>query len=140
MKAISISSPWWWFILHGGKDIENRDWRTHYRGRVLVHASTWWRTIEILQILSEFTPAWCAPSVSMSTLRPNVGHIVGAVDIVDCVDRHDSPWFFGRHGFVLANPQAFDTPIPCKGALGLFNVPSSILAAAANMDDGTSAF
>ena len=39
MKALSIRQPWAHLILHGGKDIENRDWRTSVRGRVLVHAS-----------------------------------------------------------------------------------------------------
>ena len=28
MKALSIRQPWAWAILHAGKDIENRDWRT----------------------------------------------------------------------------------------------------------------
>ena len=39
MKALSIRQPWAWLILHGGKDIENRDWATRFRGRVLIHAS-----------------------------------------------------------------------------------------------------
>ena len=48
MKALSIRSPWWWFILHGGgKDMENRDWSTNYRGRVLIHASSWWQEAAI---------------------------------------------------------------------------------------------
>jgi hypothetical protein len=32
VRWISIRSPWWWFILHAGKRIENRAWRTAYRG------------------------------------------------------------------------------------------------------------
>ncbi|HDU8694716.1 TPA: ASCH domain-containing protein, partial [Morganella morganii subsp. morganii] len=39
MKAISIRQPWAWLIVNGHKDIENRSWRTKYRGQVLVHAS-----------------------------------------------------------------------------------------------------
>ena len=42
MKALSIRAPWWFCILHNGKDIENRDWSTRYRGPVLIHASKWW--------------------------------------------------------------------------------------------------
>lgn len=38
MKAISIKQPWASLIAHGIKDIENRSWRTNYRGRVLIHA------------------------------------------------------------------------------------------------------
>ncbi len=39
MIALSIRQPWAWHILHSGKDIENRDWPTRFRGRVLIHAS-----------------------------------------------------------------------------------------------------
>lgn len=35
MIALSIRQPWAWHILHSGKDIENRDWPTKFRGRVL---------------------------------------------------------------------------------------------------------
>lgn len=34
MKALSVRAPWWWFILHAAKDIENRDWSTRFRGTV----------------------------------------------------------------------------------------------------------
>lgn len=39
MKALSIRQPWATLILRGGKDIENRVWRTKQRGTVLIHAS-----------------------------------------------------------------------------------------------------
>lgn len=39
MLALSIRQPWAWLILHAGKDIENRDWPTKVRGRVLIHAA-----------------------------------------------------------------------------------------------------
>lgn len=38
MKTISIKQPWASLIVEGVKDIENRTWRTKFRGRVLVHA------------------------------------------------------------------------------------------------------
>ena len=38
MPALSIRQPWAWAILHAGKDIENRSWRTAFRGEVLIHA------------------------------------------------------------------------------------------------------
>jgi hypothetical protein len=37
-KAISIRQPWAWLIVNGFKDVENRSWKTKYRGPVLVHA------------------------------------------------------------------------------------------------------
>ena len=39
MKALSVRAPWWWFILNCGKDVENRTWKTDFRGRILLHAS-----------------------------------------------------------------------------------------------------
>lgn len=129
-KALSIRAPWWWFILHGGKDFENRDWSTNYRGPVLIHASKWWRTIEVLEDMS-----WGRPLVERcgfrnftaeADVRPYGGCIVGMVDIVGCVSASDSPWFFGEYGFQLANPVAFREPIPCKGALGFFTVPLDV--------------
>lgn len=39
MKALSLRQPWPWFILKGGKDLENRGWTSSYRGPVLIHSS-----------------------------------------------------------------------------------------------------
>lgn len=38
MKAITIKQPWASLIVSGLKDIENRTWKTNFRGRVLIHA------------------------------------------------------------------------------------------------------
>lgn len=35
MKALTIKQPWASLIVHGIKDIENRTWRTDYRGPVI---------------------------------------------------------------------------------------------------------
>jgi hypothetical protein len=50
------------------------------------------------------------------------GGIIGSVEIVDCVDRSDSPWFFGPWGFILRSPEILPFR-PMRGALGLFDVP-----------------
>ena len=39
MKAITIKQPWASLIAAGLKDIENRTWKTNFRGRVLIHAA-----------------------------------------------------------------------------------------------------
>ena len=39
MLALSIRQPWASLILKAGKNIENRDWPTKYRGRILIHAA-----------------------------------------------------------------------------------------------------
>ena len=60
------------------------------------------------------------------TLLDGRGCIVGTVDIVGCVNQSNSRWFFGEYGFQLANPVAFERPIPFKGALGFFDVPEHL--------------
>ena len=127
MKAISVRAPWWWAILHAGKDIENRDWPTKFRGRVLLYASKWWSMSEVAddgetvgRIYRQAGGASHDHGFTYRMMRDRGGHIIGSVEIVDCVEQSDSPWFFGRYGFVLRDPVAFETPTPCKGALGFF--------------------
>ena len=128
MKALSIRAPWWWFILHGGKDVENRGWRCWHRGPLLIHASSWWRHDEVLADLATAMeivgPAGFGrlPDESLVDLRARGGHVVGRVTMTTCTLGHPSPWFFGRFGFVLAEPVAFARPFPWKGRLGLFDV------------------
>lgn len=145
MLALSIRQPWAWFILHGGKDIENRTWPTNVRGRVLIHASSkaptmseceaiasWIRTHDDLagmvrlfrerRIVSRaecpYEDITADEIVVMSSAR---GGIVGSVEIVGCVTASGSPWFAGPYGFMLRDPQ----PLPFRalhGRLGFFDV------------------
>ena len=131
MKALSIRSPWWYYILHHGKDIENRDWSTRVRGRVLIHAAKWWKMEEVGEDFG------CADRIAGTDNQRNPttvlavglgrGHIVGSVEIVDCVEHSDSPWFFGTYGFLLRAPITLVRPIPFRGALGFFDVPDSLI-------------
>ncbi len=108
-KALSIRQPWAHRILHEGKDVENRQWPTRFRGPVLIHAGKG------------------VDSDDREDVTPDMprGGIVGVVEIVDCVTEMDSEWFFGRYGFVLRNarPLVFT---PCKGALGIFHAPIDV--------------
>jgi hypothetical protein len=132
MKAISIRSPWWWYILNGGKDIENRDWPTAFRGRVLIHASKWWSGNSVMDDISGIHSRIIEPQTiitpRLSDMHPYRGQIVGSVEIVDCVSSHNSRWFFGRYGFVLRNPIELREKLRFKGALGFFDVPDGRLA------------
>lgn len=121
MKALSIRQPWATLIAHGIKDVENRDWYTNYRGRIFIHAG---------QTLDAGATDWIAERLTFGQMElwfkvadfPR-GAIIGEADLVDCVTAHQSRWFTGEYGFVLANPFLYDVPVPYKGALGLFNVP-----------------
>jgi len=123
MKAISLRAPWWWLVIYGGKDIENRSRGTSYRGPVLIHASSWWEPNEVKRTL-DFCPASSFLMNGMPPiwlLRQRGAHVVGVVDLVDVVTESASPWFRGRFGYVLENPRQLD-PCPAAGRLGLFEL------------------
>lgn len=114
VKALSIKQPYPHHIFHSGKDVENRDWPTKGRGWFLIHAGVSKSEIDK------------SDPVEMNAPR---GGIVGAARIIDCVTEMDSPWFFGRYGFVLRD--AFPIPlVACKGQLGFFPVPPEVNAEA----------
>ena len=131
MKALSVRAPWWWFILHRGKDIENRDWGTKHRGTIYLHAGKWWSLKGVNDGCYDATGMGALAFGSVSPvdreeMQAGCGCIVGKVDLVDCVKRSNSPWFVGEYGFVLRNPVAFPNPIPLKGTLGFFDVPDGL--------------
>jgi hypothetical protein len=39
MKSLSIKNPYAYWIINGIKDVENRTWKTDYRGKILIHVS-----------------------------------------------------------------------------------------------------
>lgn len=129
-KAISIRQPWAWAVVYAGKEIENRDWPTGFRGSVCIHAAKGMGKQEYADAASFITRTLgSAPDqdwlmrwhgICAAPYRLDRGGIIGVADTVDCVSHSDSPWFFGRFGFVLRNARPVDL-IPLKGALGFFD-------------------
>jgi hypothetical protein len=122
MKALSIRQPWAWMIVHGWKDVENRDWPTRVRGRILVHASKGMTRDEYDEAVAV---ARGVPGLDMGKLPTfgaiERGGIIGSVEIVDCCTGLSNPWFFGRYGFILRNPKVLPFR-PYRGQLGFFEV------------------
>lgn len=118
MRALSILQPWAHLIVQGHKDIENRRWRSSFRGRFIVQAGKKWgrEQRDDLAFVRAAFPDLILPDTF------ELGGIVGAVTMTDCVDRSDSPWFFGPHGFVLADARPCKF-VPYKGQLGFFDIP-----------------
>jgi hypothetical protein len=120
LPVLSIRQPWACLILHAGKDIENRVWRTHQRGRFLIHAAKGCTRAEY-ESACEYSRL-CGFRGEIPDLKHiERGGIVGSVELVECVDAHASRWFVGPFGFVLRDPQ----PIPfhpCTGQLGFFRL------------------
>lgn len=133
MKALSVKQPWGELIASGIKDIENRTWKTKFRGRIYIHVGLSKKhmvyfTDEQLALAS--TVLKNAKSGKMS-----FGAIIGEVDIVDCVLNHKSVWaehvempagtYMGEkliYNWVLENPVLYEKPIlNVKGKLSLWD-------------------
>lgn len=122
--ALSIRQPWAWAILNAGKDVENRDWSTRFRGPVCIHASKGMTKGEYQSFVDTCFVARRAMKSADYVHIPDFdelprGGIIGTAEITGCVETSASPWFFGRYGFTLANVQRVYF-IPCNGALGFF--------------------
>ncbi len=122
MKAITIKQPWVHAILREGKDIENRSWQRSFRGWLALHASAQPRRG------AHFPRGRCVPE--LDTLPCSA--ICGVARVVDIVTKSRSKWFWRpedgatNYGWVLADVTALKTPIPCTGALGLWQVPGKV--------------
>ena len=117
MKALSIRQPFAWLIANGFKDVENRSWPTHFRGRFLIHAATKYGAVERsrTELVKHDHGILIPPDLPL-------GGIVGEAELVDCVEGHPSPWFKGPYAFVIRNAR----PLPFRalpGRLSFFDVP-----------------
>ena len=119
LRAISIRQPWAWLIVNGIKDVENRKWRTHFRGPVLVHAGQKIEEYAFDYITEKFSDTIKIPPPD----QLECGGIIGVTTIIDCIESYsDSPWhILGSYGFILreSKPLPF---MPCKGKLNFFKV------------------
>jgi hypothetical protein len=114
--------PWPYFIMKCGKDVENRTWRTDYHGRILIHVSKridtikWWSDAEPpFSLVKDLEINWSGVA------KQWCGHIVGSVELVDCVQNSNSKWAEqGMWHWVLKNSVLLKEPIPARGSLGLW--------------------
>jgi hypothetical protein len=122
MKALSIRQPWASLIIAGIKPVENRTWKSNYRGPLLIHAS---------KVFDREALKWIAEKYGYDLFNPDYqialasqeerGGIIGAVNMIDCVTYHPSEWFFGPKAFVFENPKELPF-MPCPGKLSFFDV------------------
>lgn len=125
MKMITVRQPWAWLIVTGAKPVENRIWRTDYRGPLLIVASKRLAPTPFEEIARKY-------SVAIPAELPR-GGIVGIAYLDDIVDEHPSPFFNGptdekgrrNWAFVLSHARELP-PTPCAGSLHLSNPPRGI--------------
>jgi hypothetical protein len=120
--ALSIRQPWAWLILNAGKDIENRDWRTGFRGPCLIHAAKTMTRADY-NACCLFLADDRFDSIELPLPQDlQRGGIVGQATVDACLIKSDSKWFCGPYGFKLSNPRELPFT-PLKGRLGFFPVP-----------------
>lgn len=113
MKALTVKNPWAYLICSGQKDIENRSWKTNFRGRVLIHSAASFDC-------RDFVPSVLCPSPCSA--------IIGSIEIVDCIKNSPSKWAMNDcWHWVLKNPELFEYPIlNIRGALSFWDIPEAI--------------
>ena len=123
MKVITIKEPWASAIFQSGKNVENRTWRTHYRGPLIIHAGK--------GKFLDFDPyQWARKrGLCLSEKNEKKGNLIGIVDLVDCVKSYKSPWSIDGHWhWILNKARTIRHPISVPGQVGLWNAPASELA------------
>jgi len=127
MKALSLTQPWAWLVVHGGKTCENRKWNTTFRGRFLIHASKK-MTFDDYAVAKQTQFDVCGFEALPPMNAVRYGGIVGVATLADVVlpGSRKHRWHFpDQYGFVLRDVR----PLPfvaCPGALGLWAVPEEI--------------
>lgn len=147
MKAITMTQPWASLLAAGANRIETRSWATNYRGPLAIHAALGFpKYAAALCSQSPYAEALAAAGYQAADLPR--GQIIGVgtlVDVLRCdastertVSLQSKAGVFppdevafgdfseGRCGFVMAGMQRLATPIPVRGMLGIWNLPSEI--------------
>ena len=88
IPALSIRQPWAWLIVHGFKDIENRDWPTNFRGRLLVHAGQTMARRYYDETCEELLRMGLLPTTMPAYENLQHGGFVGWTHVTDCRQHH----------------------------------------------------
>jgi hypothetical protein len=130
MKALAVRQPYAWLIVAGRKPIENRSWKTEYRGPLLIHSALKMHVNPVNEIKSRH-----AVKIDLNAFQ--FGGIIGQVELVDIVTQSTSPWFQGTFGWILERPR-FVRFTPWRGLQGFFEGPDIDFCVAMQNDRTTS--
>lgn len=125
MKTLSVQNPWAYWIMNYGKTVENRTWKTKYRGRILIHASMRWDNNAPLDPWKLKSPGVSREELErlIEQCKQTNGYILGSVELYDCVkfaDEADSWVQPGLWHWLLRDPDLWEKPVFIKGSLGLW--------------------
>lgn len=145
MKALTVQQPWAWAISEGGKRVENRRWATDYRGALLIHASASRQRVprdgwEREEASHDWREQYGSAPPPWETL--DYGCVVAVSTLAACLTARqcrrghpDHPWLRthphveGPWCLVLSDVLPLPRPVPCRGLLGLWDVPPDVVLA-----------
>jgi hypothetical protein len=129
MRALSLTQPWASAIAHEIKRWETRSWPTHVRGEICIHSSRGF-------------PKWAQEFADLESIEHRVlgdlplGYILCVCNLTECrqtetlakeISELEKKWGaydYGRFGFKIENVRVLSEPIPVRGSLGFWKVPS----------------
>lgn len=129
MKVLSLTEPYATLIKEGKKKIETRTWKTSYRGKLYIHASS-------TKIPKEYKNNQGLMSL-VDINKLNYGNIICSCELVDCIEMTDEfiekikknkneyvsgVYARGRYAWILKNIKVLNEPIKAKGHLGIWNL------------------
>ena len=128
MKVLSLTEPYATLVKKRFKTIDTRSWKTRYRGKLYIHASS-------TRIPKDYREN--QELMSLVDLQElNYGNIICVCELNDCILMTDSfveeirknqsefvsgVYAPGRYAWIFKNITVLDHPIPAKGHLGLWD-------------------
>jgi len=143
-KAVSLHQPWATMIAIGRKTFETRSWPTRHRGPLAIHAARRLEGENIDRILGGEAFDLLGRAYQhllldeLTSRRYPLGAIVAVANVVDCIRvGEETPpadpgtieyclgdYTAGRYAWRLEDVQPLKTPVACRGAQGLWDVPA----------------
>ena len=131
-KALSVKEPHASLIACGVKHIETRSWKTNYRGKLFIHASTTkWHITDFPEELRNL-----AYDIAGNPVAFRYGAILCSCNLVDCVPMteefiekvRENPTEFaagyyspGRYAWILEDIEPCRPKVRVPGHLGIWN-------------------
>jgi hypothetical protein len=100
--ALSLKQPWATLLVHGHKSVEVRAWPTARRGRILIHAA---------RVSDPRPEAWKLLPPKLKEAAKQLGGLIGAAELTDCVAYHSPEEFSAARQLHLNEPDWFKPPV-----------------------------
>src|ERR1700722_9800589 len=136
MKALSIIQPWASLIAIGANKFETRGYVTNYRGPIAIHASARMNADAKYSLSTDLFATTLKPYYGLQSPLP-LGCIVATARLADCLkcewwkdssfvhnlsvnEQRFGNFDTGRYAWLLSDVTMLSSPIPARGALGLW--------------------